>query len=141
MKLSFPLLAAAYHAEELSSVDIIPYLDQLESYCNKTYGLPAYATGKLTPERFATKWTNRKGIDSEKTVLSVSFLTIFQFNTRTVFYNHVSGIEIIMMISCRKLYKDASSNAIDFKGFTTENRKKEKIVGPTIRKCENSDNF
>ena len=69
MKLSFPLLAAAYHAEELSSGNIKPYLDKLESYCNETYGLPAYATGILTPEQFATKWTNRKGIDSGKTLI------------------------------------------------------------------------
>ena len=64
MKLSFPLFAAAIHAEELTSGDITPHLDKLESYCNETYGLPAYATGKLTPEQFATKWTNRKSIDS-----------------------------------------------------------------------------
>ena len=76
MKLSFPLLAAAYHAEEHSSVDIIPYLDKLESYCNETYGLPAYATGKLTPEQFATKWVNRKGIDSEKN----SYIRLFSDN-------------------------------------------------------------
>ena len=61
MKLNFALLAAVIHADDdTSSGDIGPILDQLQSYCTETYGLPAYDTGRLTQDQFARKWTNRK---------------------------------------------------------------------------------
>ena len=63
MKLNFSLLAVAIHAEtDTSPGDIRPYLDQLQSYCEETYGLPAYVTGrKYGKTTFANKWKNRKG--------------------------------------------------------------------------------
>ena len=62
MKLSLSLLAAVIHADhdDTSSGDIGPFLDQLQSYCDQTYALPAYDTGRLTKDQFARKWTNRK---------------------------------------------------------------------------------
>ena len=67
MKLNLSLLAAVIHADhdDTSSGDIGPILDQLQSYCTETYGLPAYETGRLTKNQFARKWTNRK-VSKEK---------------------------------------------------------------------------
>ena len=132
MKLSFPLFAAAIHAEELTSGDITSHLDKLESYCNETYGLPAYATGKLTPEQFATKWTNRKSIDS-LVVISTSIVKIFQYDTIISFQHRFFVIKIYNK-SRRKLNKDAPNNAIDSKEFSTEDRKREKVVVHSTRK-------
>ena len=71
MKLNFSLLAAVIHAETDSSGvedglgDIRPYLDALQSYCEETYGLPAYRTGgKYTRTTFANKWKNRNNFET-----------------------------------------------------------------------------
>ena len=66
MKLNFSLLAAVIQAEETesSSGNIRPYLDALQSYCEDTYGLPAYNTGKLSRTAFADKWKHRNDFET-----------------------------------------------------------------------------
>ena len=91
MKLNFSLLVAVIHAETDSSLapDIRPYLDELQSYCEETYGLPAYRTGgNYTRTTFADKWKHRKIL---KLILIKNDL-LFWKNYSIVFENGVSSI-------------------------------------------------
>ena len=64
MKLSFSLLATAINAQTDSPGDIGPYLDELQSYCEQTYG--------LTNNGLPNKWTRRK-VFQTKTNFNISF--------------------------------------------------------------------
>ena len=64
MKLGLPLLAVAVSAEGPGG-DIEPFLNELNTYCKATYGLPAYRPHRdETKQQFKQRWQNKKGFES-----------------------------------------------------------------------------
>jgi len=56
--LNFTILFAAVASQDTKG-DIAPFLDELESYCKETYGLPVYHTRGKTQKEFADLRINR----------------------------------------------------------------------------------
>ena len=61
MKLWLPLLPLAVIAEESGGID--NFLHELETYCEGTYGLPAYRTHRdETRQQFKQRWQHKQGL-------------------------------------------------------------------------------